>query len=292
MVEVKYNGRLGNQMFQYALGRIFAEELGFRLSADPLPFANTQCEITGKTYLENGYYFRGHECDINHILNNRPQKKIVLDGYFQRSSYYWGFWDKIKMWFDYPIEELKQNYRSLKKINEDDILIYIRLSDYVTIYKWALTAQFYHAAIEMASHRNVYIVTDDFDSPYLKEFEKYNPIYLVADPLINMFCGSLFNKVIISCSTFSWWGAMLSNAREIYFPLDEDGIWCHSYKEELEGDIYRRNLDLRIDESSITYFYNCPTVATHRHSPGLLNLNQVMPKQADFHKNSKAFCFI
>lgn len=294
MVKVNYNGRLGNMMFQYALGRIFAEELGLQLEAIHLPFPHTEIDIQGKVYSEEGYCFKGNKCDYDHILNDKPQKKIILDGYFQQSSYYIPFWDRIKTWYTFPIEELKQSNSALRKINDRDIVIYIRLSDYISVYKWAVTAQFYHTVLEMATYRNVYIVTELAEDPFLKEFKKYKPTYLMADPITQLFCGCLFDKIVMSCSTFAWWGAMLSEASEVYFPIDEDGVWCDCYRDKISSDehLYRQNLDLRVDESRFTYFYRCPTVKTYRKSAGLTTLDQQIPEATNFHKHSKAFCFL
>jgi hypothetical protein len=48
MIEVRYKGQLGNNMFQYCLGRILAEELGFALQAGPISgFSNTEEKIGG-----------------------------------------------------------------------------------------------------------------------------------------------------------------------------------------------------------------------------------------------------
>jgi hypothetical protein len=48
MIEVRYKARLGNRMFQYCLGRILAEQLDFRLVAEPLSgFPNTRQKIEG-----------------------------------------------------------------------------------------------------------------------------------------------------------------------------------------------------------------------------------------------------
>ena len=61
MIEVKYLGTLGNNMFQYALGRILAEEMGYEFSAEPIygenfllregeGFKNTIEKVEGKSY--------------------------------------------------------------------------------------------------------------------------------------------------------------------------------------------------------------------------------------------------
>ena len=87
---------------------------------------------------------------------------------------------------------------------------------------------------------------------------------------------------------------MLSDASEIYFPIDEDGVWCDCYRDKISSDkhLYRENLDLRVDDSRFTYFYKCPTVLTQRLSMGLVPLEQELSEAISFHKHSKAFCFL
>ena len=54
MVKVRYKARLGNNLFQYCLGRILANELGFVLQADPIPgFPNTAQQANEAVYGRN-----------------------------------------------------------------------------------------------------------------------------------------------------------------------------------------------------------------------------------------------
>ncbi len=286
MVEVIYKDRLGNRMFQYALGRILAEELGYELLAEPLYFNPTKEVVSGKIYNEPSRIFSNQECNVKSILDDRRHEKIILNGWFQRSEYYLPYWAKIKSWYQFSSEQFKMKNLHLRSFDDQDVLIYIRLGDYYSVYRWALNTQFYEAALEMANPGNVYIITEDVTHPYLNYFAKYDPTYLIGDPLSHMSCAMYFKKVIISCSTFSWWGAMLSDATEIYFPLDEDGVWSSWNKKD------DNRLDLRIDDDRITYFYNCPTIASTRTTKGLVPLSEILPDDATFHKRSQAFCFV
>ena len=51
MIEVRYQGRLGNHLFQYCFGRILAEKMGYKLKADPIPgFPATSVPVEGHDY--------------------------------------------------------------------------------------------------------------------------------------------------------------------------------------------------------------------------------------------------
>ena len=51
MISVNYTGRMGNNMFQYCIGRIMAEKMGYALSAKPISgFDGTLEKIDGLRY--------------------------------------------------------------------------------------------------------------------------------------------------------------------------------------------------------------------------------------------------
>jgi hypothetical protein len=297
MIQVKYNGRLGNNMFQYALGRYLAENMGYTLSADPLPFARTNEIVSGQSYEEPLEILEKQTCDVPAILANPSKRKVVLDGYFQHSQYYLHFMSKIRGWFTNPLETPKE----LANVNDSDLLIMVRLGDYFNPLQpnslfASLTHQFYEMSIEMASPRRIYIVTDEPDHPYLTEFKRFSPVILIwkhgDKPILDLFSAQHFKKVAMSCSTFAWWAVMLSDATEIYFPIDEDGIWSvqrndlASQKKQVQTAI-----DLRIDDPRFTYFYNCPTVKTNRVSPGVAALSARQSVLSSFHLRSNAFWY-
>jgi hypothetical protein len=161
-----------------------------------------------------------------------------------------------------------------------------------------LTMQFYETAIEMAAPRKIFITTDEPNHPFINQFKKYKPIILTwlkrekEKAVLDLFSAMHFKKIAMSCSTFSWWSALLSDASKIYFPIDEDGMWskCHINPDSLRQNI-RTSIDLRVDDPRIIYFYNCPTIKTNRISPGLLSLSAAAPNLMPFHRNSIAFWY-
>lgn len=296
MVHVKYRGRLGNNMFQYALGRYLAEEMGYKLFADPLPFAKTKDSISGQSYEEPVELFDNQVCDIGAVLANPTKRKIVLNGYFQQSQYFVPHIDKIREWFMDPHPRPNE----LSDVKSSDLLIYIRLGDYfsprVNYTVASLTHQFYATAIEMSSPRKIFIATDEPDHPFLDKFNKYHAIILKwkegEKAILDLISARYFNKIAISCSTFTWWAMMLSDASEIFFPIDEDGLWnIHSNDLTWPKNGNPGSIDLRIDAPRFTYFYNCPTIKTDRISSGAVLLPDTESALLPFHRYSKAFWY-
>jgi hypothetical protein len=292
MVKVQYIGRLGNNMFQYALGRYLAEEMGYKLSAEPLPFHKTTEDVPGRSYNEPVKVLNGQLCDIPAVLADKTHGSIILAGWFQQSRYYMPFLDRIRRWYSIDIDKPSQ----MIDIDDLDLLLSIRLGDYFLPFRWSLTHQFYETAIEMAAPRKIYIATDEPGHPFLDKFKKHSPTLLVwkreQKPVMDMFSARHFKKIALSCSTFSWWSAFLSEATEIYFPIDEDGLWsmCHRAPESLTTNVIT-SIDLRLDSPRFIYFYNCPTVNTNRFSPAIVPLTVARPEIALFHQRSKAFWY-
>jgi hypothetical protein len=284
-------------MFQYALGRYLAEEMCYKLSAGPLPFTRTNESISGQSYESPVELLDNQLCDIPAILSNPANRNVILDGFFQQSRYYLPFMDRIRKWFSIPLETPKE----LAGVNDLDLLLSVRLGDYFNPLQVdrrfvSLTHQFYETAIEMASPRKIFIATDEPDHPFLDRFNKYNPVIFVwkqaNKAILDLFSAQHFNKIAISCSTFSWWSAVLSDASEIYFPIDEDGIWSTRYNDlATPKKNIRTAIDLRIDDPRFIYFYNCPTVKTNRISPGALAFSTRESTLMPFHQHSKAFWY-
>jgi hypothetical protein len=230
MIEVRYNGRLGNQLFQYCMGRILAEGLGYELNAKPIEgFPNTQKPVKGKNY---SYYFRrhmyGHDVDLKSILADKSKRNIVLTGYFQNYSYYKPHKTVIKRHW------LKTN-NPFKRTNKNDIVVHVRRTDCMHV-GFGLPFSYYEDALETASYRRVFICTDDPQSRFLQNFKKYRPIIRHSTALNDFHFIMSFNKIIQSQSSYSWWASFLSKAKEIYTPVPLSGYWSRENGEKLKID--------------------------------------------------------
>lgn len=253
MVRVRYQGRLGNQLFQYSLGRILAEKFCYQLVCNPLNgFEATRENIPGKTF-DKITSFTGQIIDLCEIDKLRNNAGIEINGFFQRYEYYRDNKHKIRWWLNRGKTEVA--------VHPDDIVVHVRRTQYNGMdttwcyrvvgdsieteddifpitersrenIKWAslnagrdiLPFEYYEGILNEIPFRRLHICTDVPDDPYLKHFDKYDPIVrrsAVMDDFNFMRCSS---KLITSISTMSWWAALLSDA-EVFMPYPHYGTW-------------------------------------------------------------------
>lgn len=233
MVEVKYIGGLGNRMFQYCLGRIIAETLGFKLKAEPLPgFSGTRQLVDGNDFSDAPVQqLGGNQIDLAAVLKDRTPRRLILYGYFQRYEYYQPFKQQIrKQWL---VPDLPPPARNPDR----EMVLNIRRGDYIQM-GWATPFEFFQRLVDAAECRQVSIVTDVPGDPFFRRFRKYDPVIFHKTPLEDFCMLRSFKKMVISQSTFSWWAAFLSDAEEIIVPQSENSLWS--------GNSKYLNVDMRI----------------------------------------------
>ena len=221
MIEVLYKSRLGNNLFQYCLGRVLAEELGFALQAGPLDgFPGTSERIAGDRYETPREVLSEYRVDFERLLGDRTPRRIVLDGWFQRYEYYRPFRSRIRHWlrFDPSIQTPGSG---------DGLVLHVRRMDYVTV-GWALPFSYYEEAIERAGagRAGVWIVTDAPSDPFLRRFKKFRPKFFSGSTMEDLAFLTQARRVVLSQSTFSWWAAFLGDPVEVYAPVPKAGIWA------------------------------------------------------------------
>lgn len=240
MVHVRWNGRLGNQLFEYAIGRIIAEELGYELLSDPLPgFPHTGNKIYGNV-VHPIHMLEGQSLDMNFIYSNKDKLGFMINGWFQRYEYYEPFKDRIKLWFKTDL--------TLPPVKDNDVIIHIRRTQHGEDYKIPydingctymmspdlLSFEWYDGILKTLDFNQLYICTDMPFDPFLYLFKKYKPI-IKSNSTIEDFCLiKQFRRIVMSQSTFSWWAAFLSDATDIYMPRTTQGCWA----EKSGSDVY------------------------------------------------------
>ncbi len=298
MVRVLYQGRLGNNMFQYAFGRLLAERLGYALSGEvrenystfPLPFPNTWGPVKGLSFMEPVERINWQRVDLDSVAANSAERLIELDGYFQWADYYAPHCASIRQWF-MPTEEtvayMDAKYRG---VGPDDLLLYVRLGDYGAN---SLSPQFYLDIIERIGPSRVFIATDSLESGYFQAFRPFSPTFIGGISLEDLLVARYFKRVVLSCSAFSWWASFLADCEEIHFPIGERWFWSEYFNRSTPTHA----IDLRLDDKRYSYYYNCPLSGNGRISSGLISLPDavanglVSPETAAFHRNSTALCY-
>jgi len=259
MVIVDYRGRFGNNIFQYCLGRIIAERLGYRLKVAPIPgFPNTKAIIDGKD--NTGcpkQVLKGQKIDLESVLQDNTPRMIVLEGEFQRYEYYKPYKELIKNnW-------LKPSIPTQEDIGPEDIVLCIRRSDLVPAE--VVPASFFDDAMDRASYKRVFICSESPDDPFVKRFKKrYRATVRPVGTLDNFGFIMLFKKIVISPSSFYWWASFLSSATEIYFPIPLSGWWSHEHP----------TLDLVVDDEDRYIKIKCREIYKETFSERLYYLRQ------------------
>ena len=247
MIEVRSLDRLGNNLFQYAFGRILAERMNYALKAAPLPgFPGTFRPVDGHDYRdcspevlleEFSDKTQRQKLDLEAIISNPVKRKIVLEGYFQRYDYYRPYREVIRrQWLHVP--------EPIEPQHPEDLIIHVRRGDTARL-GMALPFSYYEEALKQARFRQLFICTDSPKDPFIVKFKKFKPkaVFSSREPLHDFKRIMSFNKIVQSASSFSWWASFLSDAREIYAPVPLHGHWSGDYPD----------IDLRVDEERYIY---------------------------------------
>lgn len=219
MVEVRYKGQLGNNLFQYALGRILATEFGYALAAPPIEgFPDTAEAVAGARHDSPIVEVSGG-AQLSQLRANQPRARIVLDGWFQHYEYYRPHRERIRQWLafadDLPAPE-----------TVPDTVVHVRRRDYVAI-GWALPFSFYEEALgRLAPTGRVWILTDDPGDPFFRRFAPWRPLFSTGTALEDLRFMSAARRIVMSQSTFSWWATFLGDPEEVICPMPSFGTWA------------------------------------------------------------------
>jgi Glycosyl transferase family 11 len=223
------NGRLGNQMFQYAalfsLGLTRGYTIGIpkrtKLSeVFEIPSA-TQLEVFGsqKKYKEGKFEF-----DASLFL---APDNCDIDGYFQSGYYFEACNDLLLKEFVFKkhIQEKAAEY--LSRFNGKDLILcslHIRRGDYKNLsnYHTNLGADYYQKSgkilTQNISNRHILVFSDEPE--WCKNVITGSDVTIVEtnDDAVELCIMSKCQAHIIANSSFSWWGAWLSGSNAVIAP--------------------------------------------------------------------------
>jgi hypothetical protein len=220
MIEVRYKARLGNNLFQYCLGRILAEELGFALRAGAIEgFPNTGQKVDGARHNAPEQTLKGQRIDLDGLIDDRSTRRIILDGWFQRYEYYRPYRDRIRTWLEFD---------STVRVPcvEVDVVVHVRRTDYVQL-GWSLPYSYFEQALErtLPPGGKVCVITDDRRDPFFRNFKRWGASFLSGTALQQMAAMTRAPRVVMSQSTFSWWPTFLGDPKLVVCPVPSFGAW-------------------------------------------------------------------
>lgn len=238
-VEVQFRGRLGNNLFQYAFGRIVATELDLafqcfresRLSQRLVKratledvvesFPNAPLYLNGRRVRSPTMSFcvgqrgwQGQRISMSTMLSDRTPRRIRLSGYFQRFEYYEPYMQQIRRWF-----EVRPSSVVGPAVSANDVLINVRGGNDFATEGWCLPASYYLTALaNMENVRTVYACGVGDINMILRALSKYKPVVVSGTAIEHFVLFRKFRRIILSNSTFAWWASLLSDADVICGP--------------------------------------------------------------------------
>ena len=249
-------GHLGNQMFQYAaliglskkynrqfciphqksFGGAYYTELRSNLY-DAFNIKPIQGLSRFPTVDEGQFHFN------EQLFNNFPRQDINLHGFFQSEKWFEHAKDEVREAFTFKPEYMEVATEMRKHLSGDVIAVHIRRTDYLTNPNHeALGLDYYALALEALPNLTSVIFTDDPE--WAKEQELFpDERFFVSETdcaYTDMALMSLCDYHIIGNSTFSWWGAWLSNSKQVIAPKqwfgaplggnDMSDLYCDRWK--------------------------------------------------------------
>ena len=241
------NGRLGNQMFQYASMRGIASVKGFDWVVPPENYDHTANYALFETFKmtnvqDNNIGFVEGEtlketihCYDKNLVDSCSDN-TNLDGFFQTEKYFEKISDEIRSDFTFKDEYLKPCKEFIDSLDTTPIFLHIRRGD-------AIGKEHYHPVAPMSYYVEAlkrfdedtpcFVFSDDLDwckSQDLFKSDKFlfndnierydyqsmdgsGSMQYTLLPHVDLCLMSLCSGAIIVNSSFSWWGAWLQNNR-------------------------------------------------------------------------------
>jgi len=243
MFGIKIQGRLGNQLFQYAfalaqkkrlqknfyLHKIYRIRIGQYFNVPKTNFIFH--------YIQRFYFLLITKFKPLAISQNQSitpvetialfsKNNILIDGFFQSEKFFENVKDEIKNQLTVK-KKYKSSIQDFTKNEKENIAVHIRRTDYINWgndelgYGLALPVTYYTNALAQLdpTNKNIIFISDDI------AFTKNN--FKVAGAMYSENNSEIFDLqllmhadyLILSNSTFAWWGAYLNQkAKKVYSP--------------------------------------------------------------------------
>ena len=227
------NGRLGNQMFQYASLRGIAEHRGFEwMIPRPESYGDSNyglfdcfkmSTVQEKNFgiLEADSYATGQFHFSKEFYDNCPDN-INLHDYFQSEKYFKNIEDIIRSDFSFK-QEIVNSCSEIMDGLVDPIFMHIRRGDYINQpdNHPVCPISYYEKSLNHFKDTSTILVFSD-DSEWCKSQELFSDDrFLISesgDNKIDLCLMSMCTHHIIANSSFSWWGAWLANSKKVIAP--------------------------------------------------------------------------
>ena len=221
MISVELIGRLGNQLWQYAVCRSIAEKNGYSFHI-PRNFLGSELfdcslgvekDLTYKIYYDNFMCKSGTAqfCNPN-IFNIEDFTRLV--GFFQAERYIRDNKKNVSNWF--RLKNINSNLLTELRLDSDVCVINFRGGDYKSFSDVFLEESYWQFSIAEMKKINpqmkFIVVTDDIEEAktFFPDLSIYH--FNMSEDFLLV---SQAKYLIIANSTFSWWAAWLNSKSQM-----------------------------------------------------------------------------
>jgi hypothetical protein len=239
------NGRLGNQLFQYAFMFSLSKENNYQMC---LPSSNSNFYKNYDLYFESNSFFDCFESNVSLCQKNITQNKfkeksfdydINFPNYIDNCDYS-GYYQSYKYFKKYKkelIESLKFKQKNIIKSELDYskiVSIHIRRGDYVNNKTHeTFSFEFLNTSKKHFDNKKYLVFSDDIE--WCKKMNIGDYYAENNNDCLDLYQMTLCKSSIIANSSFSWWGAYLSEKEKVIAPKkwfnnkNVDDLYCDDW---------------------------------------------------------------
>lgn len=234
MINVKFVGGSGNNLFQYAAARLIAmkTKIGLKCSFAGSKFDSLARHIGLEEQVGYGPLLpapamslppEGQTINWNKVLSHRGY--VLVQGYLQHHEIYDHDFDEIFSWFNPPSRQEQEKWYNA-------CVVHVRLGDYCQL-GWVVPHAYYIDCIKQnqTKYDRVVVLSDDIGNNYitnlLRLIHSQTGLNVASEALDEIQAFEAMrsaNTLICPCSTFSWWAGFVGNAKT-YIPKPKTGFW-------------------------------------------------------------------
>ncbi len=209
MITVKYNGTLGNNLWQYSVARIFAEKTG-QLMISPRIAGFSQCKPVnfGKIKTGKKETYHGH-----YLPKVMPNQRTHFNGTFERYENIAGNIERIRTWV--KSDEVPDFLPGV-----EDLVLSIRRGFNDWPVSLCPSVEYYEELVRKFEFGTLWVCTDSPNDPFIQDLIRR----LRKSKLATMNGNKQFSfiasaeRVIMAPSTFTFWATTTGIASKIYWP--------------------------------------------------------------------------
>jgi hypothetical protein len=229
-------GRLGNQMFQYALLFGVSKKLNFEFG---VPYSNKSSNDYANFCLDEGFKITALDASKKHPAAKFKEKKFNFDesvfsvadhtdfeGFFQSERYFAEFSDGLRGQFEFKDEIVEKSNAVLERYDSPLASICVRRGDYLSfkkIHHTCNSSYFMECAKKLPKQCTILVFTDD--AKWASEIFPKHFVVVSQDQAnrMNKFtmmrCMSMCDYHVMSNSSFCWWSVWLCDkSKKVFAP--------------------------------------------------------------------------